>query len=316
MVMSLACSLSTHIESLIVFRFLQALGAGAGIVIARATVRDLFQTQESARIFSFLMLILGLAPIFAPTLGNFLCSGLHWRAIFFCQALFGGACVIGSVFVLPKSAHLTTNTLKNAWKSYFQILGNRSFISFSLCGALAQAGMFAYITDASLVLMELFHFSRQEFGYLFGCNALGLILGSQLNAYLLRSHAITKIFNRGLRVLGLSAIGVGLAGALNLGPVAILPALFIYLMALGSVAPNAAALALGNQSLPSGSASALLGSIQFTLACGISVFISRLHQATLLPPIWPMSLCIAICGCLSGIIERAVGCKDSPAPLL
>jgi DHA1 family bicyclomycin/chloramphenicol resistance-like MFS transporter len=295
-VFSAACSLAPTMEALIVFRFFQALGACAGIVIARAVVRDLFKSHEAARVFSLLMLVLGIAPILAPLLGGYIATFSTWRAIFWIHASFGALCIVSSVFVLPHTRRADQSVrLTRVFHTYFGILRNKEFLGYALSGSLAQAGMFAYITGSPFVFIHLFGIQARHYGWIFGLNAIGLILSAQLNVRLLRIYNPNQILQRTLFFIAIFGLLLGISGLLGAGLWMTAPCLFVYLSLLGMTFPNTAAGALAQHGASAGSASALLGSLQFIIAFLASIAVSFFHDGTSLP----MTVTIGICGALS-----------------
>ena len=290
---SLLCAFAPNIESLIVLRFFQALGACGGIVIARATVRDLFDHSESARVFSLLMLVMGVAPILAPLGGGYVALFFGWHAIFAVVSVFS-AIVLAAVYkFLPETKQPNPNVrLSQTFGIYANILKDRKFLAFTFAGGFAQAGMFAYITGSPFVFIELFGIPAQSFGWVFGSNALGLIALSQVNGRLVRSVNPTKILRVCLFVTAIFSFGLILAGIFNLGFWSVAILIFLYVASLGMILPNATAGALSEQTENAGSASALIGSLQYGLAAIASSCVSYFNNGTT----FPMTAIIGICG--------------------
>jgi len=308
---SAACALAADIDLLIAARFVQASGGCAGIVIARAVVRDLFEAQAAARMFSLMMLVMGSAPILAPIAGGYLLVWLGWRSIFWVLAAFGIACLAGVAAWLPetrpdsaRSRHGVAGTLA----AYARLLRDRRFLGYALAGGFAQAGMFAYIAGSPPVFIDFFGLSATAYGWLFGANALALIASSQINRRLLahrnaaRLLARANMFNAGagLVLAAVAAMGIG-------GLPAILPPLFCYLASLGFIFPNATALALAEHGGRAGSAAALLGTLQYSAATISSVLVARLHDGG---P-WPMAAVIGGCGALAWCAGRFIVPADA-----
>lgn len=301
---SVGCALATDLSTLIVLRFLQAVGGCAGIVIARAIVRDCCDAQTSARVFSLLMLIMGLAPILAPFIGGWMLWFAGWRAIFAVLALFGLGCLLAVWRHLQETrpAHTIGSTsIGAALRVYGELLRDRHFIGYVLTGGLAHAGMFAYITGSPHVFIEVYGVSAQNFGWLFGLNALGLIASSQINRHLLIQHsadAILRRANRATVLLGLGLLAVAISGRGGL-PLLLVP-LFGYSISLGFTGPNAMANALAHQGSRAGSASALLGALQFGIAALSSTLVGLAGGGSALP----MATVIASCGLLAYLAHR------------
>ena len=254
-VAAVGCALAGPVDSLLLWRMLQALGGCAGIVIARSMVRDLYAPVDAARQFSRLTLVLGAAPILAPLAGAALVQALGWRAIFAALAAFGLLC-FAAALALPESLPVSARSnpsehpVRNALRTYGDLLRDRSDIGFALSGALGQSAMLAYIAGAPFVFMRVFGLSPTQFGWPFGLNALGLIAASQINHALLARLSSGTLLRRALRSLVLwAAAMLGLA-ALQIGGLwSVALPMRIALSSLGFSFPNATALALAHRGL-------------------------------------------------------------------
>ncbi len=298
---SFLCATSSQVDGLIAFRFIQALGSCAGMVISRAVVRDLYNPQDSAKVFSLLMLIMGVAPILAPVLGSFLVTDLGWRAIFWVLTSIASLTILAVYFFL-KETHTPDADFRisRTFHTYLEILKDKEFTGNSLSLSFVYAGMFAYITGSPFVFIEYFHLSPSMFSIIFGTNAFGLIFFSQVNGRLLRRHTPQRLVRLTLPVTALGGGFLLLEGFFG-GPVWVMClALFSYLMTLGLIAPNAAACALAYQKKSAGSASALMGTIQFSISAIASTMVSHFHDGTLRP----MTFVIFTCAALALILYR------------
>jgi MFS transporter, DHA1 family, multidrug resistance protein len=311
---SIGCAFAFSIESLIVLRFIQALGACAGMVISRSVVRDLFDHQESARMYSFLMLVMGLAPITAPLIGGQLLRYFGWRSIFVTLAVFGLACIVLVITSLQESHPVERRTragLGAVLLGYGQILRERTFVGFALAGGLASASMFAYISGSPFVFIELNGVAPEQYGFLFGLNAFGLIGAAQLNRWLLTRY-------HGNRILTVALSGTALAGLLLVavtasgfgGFPAMLVVLFFCIAGTGFVGPNATAAAMAPFGKAAGSASALLGAIQFSLGASAGALLGLLHNGTALP----MAITVALASGGALIALRVLALRPQPQP--
>ena len=299
-----ACALARSIEGLMAWRFVQSIGGCAGIVIARAVVRDRFDERESARVFSLLMLVMGLAPILAPLIGGQILVLFGWRAIFWTLAGFGLACLTAVVLVLGESLpseRRTAGGLSDALRVYARLLSDRAFMRFNLSGALAIAGMFAYIFGSPFVFMQIHGVRPDRYGWLFGLNALGLIGASQLNRLALGRVAGAGILSRALYVTAAAGVALLIAAWTGAGglPALLLP-LFVYIASLGFVLPNVTAAALAPQGRNAGSASAMLGTVQFGAGAVVGMLLGALGDGTAVP----MAALVAACGLSSLAVYR------------
>ena len=307
---SLGCALASNITTLILLRFAQAASGCAGVVIARAVVRDRCDAHTSAKVYSLLMLVMGLAPILAPFLGGWILLFAGWRAIFVALALFGLACLIGVWRYLPETRPANVaggSGIGTALRGYGQILRDRRFTGYALAGGFAQAGMFAYITGSPHVFIDLYGIPAHHYGWLFGLNAVGLIASSQYNRRLLRRESADSILRRANRwtvFAGLLLLAVAVIGWGGL-PVLLVP-LFVYMASVGFTAPNAMANALAHQGARAGSASALIGTLQFGVATVASALVGLLGHGSALP----MVTVIAGCGLLAYGAHRTLVGKE------
>jgi DHA1 family bicyclomycin/chloramphenicol resistance-like MFS transporter len=262
---SVLCALSPSAELLIAARAVQALGAAAGIVIARAVVRDLYSGTAMTKFFSMLMLVSGLAPILAPVIGGQILRLTSWRGVFVVLTVFGALLLVATALALPEplpAERRQPGRLGASLRTYAGLLADRSFLGYALSGGLMFGGMFAYISASSFVLQDVYGLSPQEFSLVFGANGIGIVLAGQLNGRL-----VGRIPERPLLAVGLTASAVGGVGVLLAAVFSLpLPALLVPLVLLvAMVMPNASSLAMGEHPHNAGSASALVGVLQFVV---------------------------------------------------
>ncbi|MDR3428934.1 Bcr/CflA family multidrug efflux MFS transporter [Silvimonas sp.] len=303
---SVGCMLSHSIEMLILCRFLQALGGCTGMVICRAIVRDRCEPQEAARIFSLLMLVMGLAPILAPLLGGWLVIHLSWRALFGVLVGFGLICLTGIHFGLTETVdHKKAAPMHfgGVLKGYGQLLRDRWFLGYTLCSGLASAGMFAYITGSPYVLITLHGIAPEHFGWVFGSNAFGLILASQLNSRFLKANDLDTLLRRALWAPLLAGLLLAVSAWLGFDalPVLLL-GLFCFVGSLGFISPNGSAAALKHHGSRAGLASALMGSLQFTLATVVGTLMGAWQD----PSAKPLATLMCVCGVGAWLIHRTL----------
>ncbi|WP_432218490.1 multidrug effflux MFS transporter [Pseudomonas kribbensis] len=294
---SLACAYAPNLEWLIGARFVQALGGCAGMVIGRAVVADKCDAVGSAKVFSQLMLVMGLAPILAPMLGGLLVNTTGWQSIFLVLTGFSALAGLAVALGLPESlpAHVPRQPLSGALRQYGRLLTDPIYMGHALTGGIAIAGMFAYIAGSPFIFIKLYGVPPEHFGWLFGTNAAGFILVAQVNARLLAKRGPAFLLSRAVWVYfgaGLALLGVSTLHTEALWPLLI--PLFICVASLGCISPNAAASAMNGQGARAGSASALLGCMQFSVAAGASALVGVLHDGTAVP----MAMVISLCGLL------------------
>jgi DHA1 family bicyclomycin/chloramphenicol resistance-like MFS transporter len=306
MVSSIGCAQAESVNVLIAFRFLQALGGCAPIVIPRAIVRDHFDQAGSVRMLSVLMLVMGLAPILAPLIGGQLLVNFGWRAVFWLLTAYAATWLTVVAVLLPESlpsARRLRHPLSDVLAVYWRLVRDRKFMGHALSGALIFAGLLAYISGSPVVFIELFDVPPERFGFFFGANAIGIIVASQINRWLVGRVETPRI----VRVVLLVAMTAGAVLVVDAysgfgGFAGILVPLFFYIACHGFVLPNTTALAMAPHGRVAGSASALLGTLQFVLGAVAGSLIGAFANGT---PV-PMAAVIAGCGATAFLTNRFV----------
>ena len=295
---SFACAFAPSLEWLIGARFVQALGGCAGMVLSRAIVSDKCDAVGSAKVFSQLMLVMGLAPILAPMLGGLLVNLYGWQAIFIVLTGFSALAALAVALGLPESlpANVPRQPLSGALRQYGRLLKDREFLGHALTGGIAMAGMFAYIAGSPFVFIKLYGVPAEHYGWLFGSNAAGFILVAQINARLLAKRGPAFLLSRMVWVYlaaGLTLLAISSLHTEQLWPLLI--PLFICIASLGCIIPNASACAMSGQGARAGSASAMLGCLQFSVAAAAAWLVGLLHDGSAMP----MAMVISLCGVLA-----------------
>ncbi len=287
---SLGCALAAGMPSLVALRFVQALAGCAGMVIARAVVRDLAEQVDPVRMMARLMLVMGVAPILAPLLGGWVAAALGWRAIFLLLALVGASALALCALFLPETlpqARRQRGGVGATLRGAARLLGDARFLGAALPGACAIAGMFAYIAGSPFVFIELHGVAPAQYGWLFGGAALGIIAASQLAGRLADAWGRERLLTRGVAALAAVALGILLASA---APLPVLYALiWLYVALMGLVLPMAGVLSMQPFPALAGTASALMGSMQFALGALAGALLALLHDGTG----WPMGVVMA-----------------------
>ena len=300
---SAACAAAPSIEALLAGRFVQALGGSAGMTIAMAVVRDRFDPREGARTLSLLMLVMGVAPILAPLVGGWILVLLGWQAIFWVLALFGLICFLAVLLALPESRPANAvrpGSVGAALATYAGLIGDRRFLGFALAGGFTISGMFAYITGSPTLFIDGFGVPAEDYGWIFGANAAGIIGVSQLNRRLLLSHPGAHLLRAAVAVnaaAGIVLLATGLAGA---GLAVLLVPLFVAVATVGAVLPNSTSGALAAYPEKAGAASALIGSCQLVLGALASSLVGAFGTGTAVP----MAAVIAGCGAVAFLVTR------------
>jgi DHA1 family bicyclomycin/chloramphenicol resistance-like MFS transporter len=303
---SLGCALAPNIDTLIALRFLQSAGGCAGTVVARAMVRDLFTGADAIRVFSRVLLVFGLGPILAPMIGSGVLYWFGWREIFLLLTAIGALSLLLVFFRLPESrdpVHVRPLRLGSILVGYWRLFTHRNFVGYALTGGTMMAGTFAYIAGLPFVIVNIFHLPSAYFSWVFGINALGFILASQVNVRLQRRHSPDAVLF-GALLLQIAAAMVLVIDVLAQwgGLFGLLVPLFFWIATMGFVIPNTTALAMGPFAANAGAASALLGTLQFVLAAGSSGLVAAAADGTARP----MIACMAMFSILSLLINRFV----------
>ena len=311
---SAGCALAPDIWSLSAFRFIAAFGGSAGMVIPRAMVRDLADGHAAARLMSRLILVMGAAPILAPTLGGAVLGLASWHAIFWLTTGYGSVCCLLVAAALPdtlRPAYRVKLGLAGVLRRFASIARDRVFLGFALTGGFGMFGMFAYIGGSSPVFIEHFGFSPKRYGMLFGLSAGMYILASQLNARVLLRFGMVAVLRTALgMLLAASVILVGAAFTGLNSPAAIVMPVMVFMGSMGFVMPNATVGALSRHAAQAGSASALMGTIQFMLAALAGVMVGILTDGTA-RPMAAMLLAGAACAFLADRIRPQVPAREA-----
>lgn len=281
---SVVCALATNIETLILCRFLQALGGSAGPVLGRAAVRDIYSPRDAARIMAILASIMALAPAVAPTLGGFMVVSLGWSSIFLAL---GGYALIMAVVVavgIPepmRPENRQSLRIGSLWKNYRAIASDISFLGYTLTNSLTFAGLFAFLSGSSFVLIDFLGVEPQYFGLFFACIVTGYIGGNLTAVGLGRSLTPDQILIRGLIV---AVVGGSLMAALATAHIynvwAVILPQSLLMVGVGMVLPQTMAGALANFPSMAGSASALFGFTQMVVAATVGALVGHFHNGT------------------------------------
>ncbi|MFC9533834.1 multidrug effflux MFS transporter [Streptomyces sp. NPDC056975] len=303
------CALAPTAPLLIGFRLMQGLAGAAGIVIARAVVRDLYDGVEMARFFSTLMLISGVAPIVAPLIGGQVLRITDWRGIFVVLTVIGIALTALVWKGLPETLapeRRHGGGTAEALRTMRGLLADRVFTGYMVAGGFAFAALFAYISASPFVVQEIYGASPQTFSLLFGINSVGLIAVGQINGKLLVGRvSLDKALAVGLCVIALASaalllMATGVFGDVGLVPIA--AGLFVLMSAMGLAMPNTNALALMRTPHAAGSASALLGTSSFLVGAIASPLVGIAGEDTAVPmAVVQLACALAAIACFMGL---------------
>ena len=295
LVASIGCAFCTSVEALIGLRLLQAVGGCSGMVAARAMVRDLFPVEENAKIFSLLMLVIGISPIIAPAVGGYVTAAFGWHSVFIILAILSAFTLTALHFALPESRKPDKSVSLlpvPIIKSYLNVFKDPQFYTYALTGSIAAAGLYAYIAGSPHVFMELYKVTEQQYGWIFASVALGLIICSQLNSFLLRKYTSEQIIPVALFFQGLAGLILFFGTMFHLlGLLSTIFFILIFLSCQGFTFPNSSALSMAPFTKNAGTASALMGSIQLAVGTITSILVSLLTNNTALPMTGVMAGC-------------------------
>ena len=283
---SLLCAFAPDVRVLIVLRFLQGASGAAGVVCARAIVRDLYEGVALARAFARLVLVMGAAPVLAPLLGAQLLRVTTWRGVFVALSIAGALMLAFAVRMLTETVppeRRRPGSVTATLRTFGLLLRDRGFACHALASACSFAAMFAYISGSPFVLQRIYHLSPQQFSFVFGLNAVAFIGVAQLSARLVRRTGARRLLISGALLQTTGALGVLVAVTTGAGLPGLLPGLFLVVGAFGLAAPNATALALADHGAIAGAASALLGLGQYVIAGTAAPLVGLAGENTAVP---------------------------------
>jgi len=284
---SLGCVYVGDIDSFILLRFIQAVGSCAATVASVAMVRDLFPLKDIPKVFSLLMLVLGLSPMLAPTIGGYVTEDYGWHVVFLILMFMGIAILIASQIGLPNTYKPDTSISlkpKPIILNFLKVLKEPQFFTYAFTGAISFSGLFSYVAASPIIFMDIYHVDAKTYGWIFAFMSVSFIGASQLNSVLLKKFTSEQMIFSAL--IAQSAISiVFLILALNnlLGLYETIGMLFLFLGCLGISNPNTAGLTLAPFSKNAGSASALMGAIQLGLGALASFVIGNFVKDSVVP---------------------------------
>jgi DHA1 family bicyclomycin/chloramphenicol resistance-like MFS transporter len=307
---SLLAALAPSISVLAGVRVLQGLAGAAISVVAMAIVRDLFSGYAVARLMSRLMLVIGLAPILAPSIGGLILRWTSWRGIFAVLAVIAvgltAVAVLGVRETLEPDRRRPAN-LAATLRTYRGLLADGSFVALVLIGGLMMSAVFAYVSGSSFVLQDGYAMDEQTFGLVFGANAVGLTIASQLNPVLIRTLGVVNVLTGAVMVAAAAASALVVVGLTGFGglPGVLLP-LAVVVAAAGLSLPNTPALALTRHGESAGTAAAMLGSVQFGIGAAVAPLVGAFGSTSALP----MGLVMLVVTVAASVLLFAVVRRD------
>ncbi len=310
-VSSVGCAMAPDIHTLVVLRFVQGLGASAGMVIPRAVVRDLHTGHDAARLMSLLMLVFSVSPILAPLAGSLLIEWAGWRSVFWAVTVAG---LLGLVLLAtsleetrPPKERLGSS-LGSAVKSYGVLLRDRHFLGLVFIGAFGISSFFSYLANSSFVMIDHYGLTPRQYSIAFAANAAAFIGVSQFTGYLSTRFGLDKLVK--VAVTGFAAVMVLLL-ALNLAGISrldvMLALLFVGYGFLGLVVPTTAVLALDAHGAIAGTASALMGTLQFVTGAVVMAVVGLFADGSARPMLAGIAGCAVVALAMSWITLGKLG---------
>ncbi|MCW2604252.1 MAG: Drug resistance transporter, Bcr/CflA subfamily [Pseudonocardiales bacterium] len=314
---SLLVLIAPNLAVLGALRVVQGVGTAAGAVVAIAIVRDLYDGRAAATMLSRLFLVLGAAPVLAPTIGGELLRFTSWRGIFALLAAYGVLIIVVGARALPETLppeRRQSSGVRGTLRGYRSLFRDRAYVGLVLVAGLTMAGLFSYVSGSAFVYQGEFGLDEQQFGLLFGAGAFWLIAATQLNPVLLRRWSPQQLLVAGTIAGALAGtVLLVLAGTHTGGLVAVAGSLWAVLFACGLALPNAPALALSRHGEAAGTAAALLGAVQFGVGALVSPLVGVLgNDATAIGTVIVVALGLAIVVLVT--VVRPWQLTDAPDP--
>jgi DHA1 family bicyclomycin/chloramphenicol resistance-like MFS transporter len=296
---SIGCALAPNVETLIAFRFVQGLGACAGMVVPRAVVRDLHTGNDAARLMSLLMLVFSIGPILAPLVGSGITAVASWRAIFWVMMVAALLALVLLALALPETRpaeRRVESGIASAMSGYWQLLRDRHFLGLVFIGAFGMSSFFIYLANSSFVLIQHYGLTPTQYSLAFSVNAISFFGFSQLNGRLGARYGLARVMRFAVTGFAVAVVMLALLMAAGIdGLFVLIGMLFIGNGFLGLVIPTSAVLALDEHGEIAGTASALMGTLQMVSGAIMMAVVGLFIDGTALP----MVSGIAVCGILA-----------------
>ncbi|KRB53603.1 multidrug effflux MFS transporter [Flavobacterium sp. Root186] len=307
---SLGCVYVTDIDSFIFLRFIQAIGSCAATVASVAMVRDLFPVKDIPKVFSLLMLVLGLSPMLAPTIGGYVTQDFGWHIVFFILFCMGIAILIASQVGLPNSYKPDISISlkpKPIISNFLKVLKEPQFYTYAFTGAIAFSGLFTYVAASPIIFMDIYHVDAKTYGWIFAFMSVSFIGSSQLNSVLLKRFSSEQMIFAALILQSLITIIFLILSVNNLlGLYTTIVMLFLFLGCLGISNPNTAGLTMAPFAKNAGSASALMGAIQLGLGALASFAVGIFVKDSVAPMVLIMTVTTIIAFVVLNIGKRFI----------
>lgn len=291
---SAGCALAGSVWTMIGWRVVQAAGACAGVVLARAMVRDLFEGDRAAQMLSTLMTVMAIAPLLGPIVGGQILALAGWRAIFWTLVAVGLATLV-ALFTLPETLpqkRRNHEPLTSALARYGELCRNRRLLGYAGAGGFLYAGMFAYIAGTPFAYITYYHVSPRLYGLLFGVGVVGIMAANIVNSRLVTRFSSDLLLMRGIGIAALAGVALAIAAWTKLGGLVglVLP-LFVFVSMAGFIVANSIAGALADFPERAGAVSALVGAMHYGSGIVGSALVGALADGTPKPLGWVIALC-------------------------
>ncbi|EAX8473884.1 multidrug effflux MFS transporter [Salmonella enterica subsp. enterica serovar Kua] len=305
---SVGCALSTDIVQIVFWRVFQALGACTGPMLARAMIRDLFSRTRAAQMLSTLMVIMAIAPIAGPLIGGQMIKATSWHAIFWLLAIIGALMLI-SLFWLPETLpgeKRSKAPVSSAFSNYCALLTNAKYMRFTLCLTFYYVAAYAFITGSPFVYITYFGVDPQHYGWLFAVNIVGLMAVSMVNRRLVHRYPLEVLLRNAVFIATIAAIVLAVTTGLGVGGMTVIVGtVFVFVSMNGIIAATSTACALDAVPNVAGSASALMGALQYGSGIISSLLLALFSDGT---P-WTMGWIIALFTAASALMALTVQLK-------
>jgi DHA1 family bicyclomycin/chloramphenicol resistance-like MFS transporter len=312
---AIGCSVAPTIEWLIFARFIQGIGACAGMTIPRAIVRDLHTGHEAARLMSLIMLVFSVSPILAPLFGSFVTQFGGWREIFWAVSVIGILGLVLTFFALRETRPVAERIPFNVGtitQSYLELFRDRHYLGLVFIGGFGLASFFAFLAGSSFVYIDHFGFTPTQYSLAFSVNAIAFIGMAQLTGYFGKRFGLHRTVSAALTFYLVSTsalLVVTFAGVDN--PFVLIVMLFISFAAMGLVIPSTAALSLENYGRTAGTAAALMGTLQLVTGAVVVGVVGVFSNGTVLP----MVTAIVFCAAVAFLLGRVTLARSEPVPV-
>ncbi|WP_261815356.1 Bcr/CflA family multidrug efflux MFS transporter [Vibrio gallicus] len=303
---AIGCAFSHSVEALIWVRMAQGFAGAAAAVVIQAVVRDLYESEDFARTMSFITLVMTVAPLAAPMIGGHISVWAGWRAVFALLAIFAAIMLVTIYFRIPETLDDKNKQpfhLRNSLRNFQVLLNNPQALGYIMCGAFSFSGMFVFLTAGSFVYIDYFGVEPQNFGYLFALNIVTMIFFTTLNGRVVKRFGSRNMLLFGLSIQLIAGIGLFLCWVFDLGLIAIVPCVMLYVGTISTVGSNSMALLLNQYPNMAGTTSSLAGTLRFGLGSIMGFIVAQLPG----DQSWPMLIMMGACSIAAFLMFKIFG---------